>query len=408
MIGTTLRTVAGLNRELRTLFTVTLLFRAGLMAFPFLSAYLLIGGAYSPVDVGLIIGAFGLGALLADISASVLLGRIPARTVMVTGLLLHTLVLALVPALHGVGVLAAATFAWGFTFEIYTPASYSQIIDRSSPEERKVAFACNRLAINVGMGIGPVLGGLIFALAPVSLFWINAACVLGATAYLLAGTRRGGVAEAAARSPRRMIASTVREETRFWTIFGLSLPIHLAYALPPVLVSAYLIQGLGLPSYWVSVVFVVNAGIVILFEVPLNKAMDSLSHSRSLLIGYAAAGTGFAAMGLSSSPAVIVGATVLWTVGEMIVFPSLLSYVSDLSGRDIADRNMSLYSGGVSIGVIAAPAASLALTTHGGPATPWLVIGAIVLAAFALLAAARLSTYTWRTPAEDPAPALGS
>ncbi|WP_370949504.1 MFS transporter [Amycolatopsis sp. cg5] len=404
MIGTTLRTVAGLNRELRTLFTVTLLFRAGLMAFPFLSAYLLIGGAYGPVDVGLIIGTFGLGALLADISASVLLGRIPARTVMVTGLVLHALVLAIVPALHGVGVLAAATFAWGFTFEIYTPASYSQIIDRSTPEERKVAFACNRLAINVGMGIGPVLGGLVFALAPVSLFWINAACVLGATAYLLRGTERGGTTAAAAPGARRrMIAPTVREETRFWTIFGLSLPIHLAYALPPVLVSAYLIQGLGMPSYWVSVVFVVNAGIVILFEVPLNKAMDSLSHSRSLLIGYAAAGLGFAAMGLSSSPAVIIGATVLWTIGEMIVFPSLLSYVSDLSGRDIADRNMSLYSGGVSIGVIAAPAASLALTTHGTPGTPWLVIGLTVLAAFALLACARLTTYTWR-----PTPIPGS
>ncbi|MFD9893850.1 MFS transporter [Amycolatopsis sp. NPDC059027] len=397
MIGTTLRTVGGLDRDLRTLFTVTLLFRAGLMAFPFLSAYLLIGDGYGPVDVGLIVGAFGIGAVAADVVASVLLGRVPARAVMLGGLVLHAVVLASVPSLSGVAVLAAATFAWGFTFEIYTPASYSLIIDRTTPGDRKISFACNRLAINVGMGVGPVLGGLVFAVEPVALFWINAVCVLGAGCYLLLGTRPAAGAPVHEEKPRkrRLVAGSLREETRFWTIFGLSLPIHLAYALPPVLVSAYLIQGLGMPSYWVSVVFGLNAAMVVLVEVPLNKAMASLPHASSLLIGYGLAGLGFAAMGFSPAPAVLLGATVLWTMGEMIVFPSLLSYVSEVSKREVADRNMSLFSGGVNVGVIAAPPVSLALTSN-GPSTPWLVIGGAVLAAFVALAAARLSPYTWQ------------
>ncbi len=69
MIRGTFRTVAGLNSDLRALFVSTLLFRAGTMAFPFLGAYLLGQERYGVEQVGLVVGAFGLGALIADVGA---------------------------------------------------------------------------------------------------------------------------------------------------------------------------------------------------------------------------------------------------------------------------------------------------------------------------------------------------
>ncbi|MEU6487791.1 MFS transporter [Streptomyces sp. NPDC046887] len=401
MIRSTFRTVAGLDRDLRTLFVSTLMFRAGTMAFPFLGAYLLGQDRYGADQVGLVVGAFGLGALLADVCAGVLLGRVRPVTVMLGGCAGYALVLAVVPALSGVPALIAATLLWGMAFEIYTPASYAQVVAGSTPEQRKIAFSCNRLAINLGMGVGPAVGGLLFTVAPQALFYVNAVCVLAAGAVLL---RRSTGAAAATRGagPGRLVSPTARDETRFWTLFTLALPIHVAYALPPILLSTYVIEGIGLPAYWTSVLFVVNAAAIVLFEVPLNKAMAGMSHLRSLLIGYVLAAAGFALTGLTSSGPLLAVITLLWTFGEMIVFPALLSYVTHLSAASVTHRNVSLYSAGVNVGFMAAPQIGGVLSAGRAPGTPWLATGAAVAAASALMLLARRGRSTWCPDEEQP------
>lgn len=413
MIAGTFRTVAGLNRDLRTLFLSTLLFRAGTMAFPFLAAYLLEQQRYSASQVGLVVGAFGAGALLADLSASVFLGRIPPAKVMLAGSLVYAAVISATPLLSGVLPLTLATLVWGAAYESYTPAVYSQVVASSEPHERKIAFSCNRLAINLGMGVGPAVGGLLFTVAPTALFYVNAACVLGAAALLRSRApaaaapvpREAPVPGEAPASREKPLPRGEREPyrsaapgeggARFWTIFGLAIPVHVVYALPPVLLSAYVIEGLGLPAYWASLVFVVNASAIVLFEVPLNKAMADVPDARSLLVGFCLAGLGFALMGVTASGILLAAITLVWTTGEMIIFPSLISYVSRLSDRSVVNRNVSLYAAGVNIGFVAAPQVGRLLASESEPGTPWLVTGLTVLAAFLLMIGAQSSPRTW-------------
>lgn len=404
MILSTVRTVTGLDRDLRTLFVSTLLFRAGTMAFPFLGAYLLAQERYGAREVGLVVGAFGLGALLADVGAGLLLGRLRPVTVMLGGSVGYALVLSAVPLLSGVPALLAATLAWGMAYEIFTPAAYAQVVASSSPEQRKVAFSCNRLAINLGMGVGPAVGGVLFAVAPVSLFYVNAGCVLAsavvlrsrgtATATATAGVGAGD--RPAEREPFRLVSPTVRDETRFWTLFVLALPIHVVYALPPILLSTYVIEGVGLPAYWTSVVFVVNAVAIVLFEVPLNKAMAGVSHLRSLLAGYVLAAAGFILTGVTSSGPLLALIALLWTAGEMIVFPALLSYVTHLSPPSVTNRNVSLYSAGVNVGFVTAPQIGAVLGGGRAPGTPWLLAGVGVAVASGVMVVAGRVPGMWR------------
>ena len=79
----------------------------------------------------------------------------------------------------------------------------------------------------------------------------------------------------------------------------------------------------------------------------------------------------------------------------MVLFPALLSYVSELSRPAVVHRNLSLYSGGANLGILLAPPVSLAAISLGDPSTPWLMIGLVVLVAGALLAIARYSPSTW-------------
>jgi predicted MFS family arabinose efflux permease len=402
-----LHAVRGLAPELRTLFITTLLFRSGTMAFPFLSAYLVAQNDLSAGQVGSIVGAYGLGALAADMAAGPLLRFVSARTVMISGLLGNAVLVAVLPLADSAVLLTAGTLVWGFFYEAFTPAAYAETVRYSRDGDRKVAFSCNRLAINIGMGLGPALGGLVFAWRPLGLFLINACIVLATAVYLtLRTSREAGAAEGIA--PRsRLVAPTLKGETRFWAIFLLALPIHFAYALPPTFLSAYVIHDRGLESYWASVIFFVNAAAIVLFEVPLNTAMRNVSHFSSLLVGYLLAGAGFALMGLTGSGLVLVGATLLWTAAEMIVFPALLHYVSEVSDSSVTGRNMGLYSAGVNVGLIAMPQLSLMLSKDGAtPSSPWYLVGAVIGVALVLIVTVRRSSHLWLTePEAEPAAA---
>ncbi|MET8684573.1 MFS transporter [Streptomyces sp. NPDC004732] len=405
MLRSTLQAVRGLAPELRTLFVTTLLFRSGTMAFPFLSAYLTAENHYSAAQVGAIVGAYGVGALAADVAAGALLRYVSARTVLISGLVGNAALMAVLPLAASATLLIAGTFVWGFFYEAFTPASYAETVRYSQESDRKIAFSCNRLAINVGMGIGPALGGLVFAWRPVGLFLINA-CVVLATAVFLARRTSGGAAAEEKAVRGRLVAPTPKGETRFWSIFVLALPIHLAYALPPTFLSAYVIHERGLDSLWAGAVFLVNAAAIVLFEVPLNTAMRNVGHFAALLTGYLLAGSGFALMGLAGTGPALVGATLLWTAAEMIVFPALLHYVSEVSDPSVTGRNMGLYSAGVNVGLIVAPQLSLPLTAGGHASTPWYLAGAAVGIALALIVAVRRSTWLWLTePGTEPAPA---
>ncbi|MFI9064348.1 MFS transporter [Streptomyces sp. NPDC053429] len=410
MIAETWRTVAGLAPALRTLFLTTLLFRGGTMAYPFLTPHLLRSGGLDPASTSLTVTAFGVGALVADLVAGRLLGRLRPHTLMLGGFLLGAAVVAVVPLLRGLPALAAGVLVWGFAYEIVTPAAYAATIAESRPGQRKVAFSCYRLAINLGLAAGPLIGALVFAIDPYAVFWVNAVCVLAAAAFLHARSRSDGPSDRAPagrpngpddeRGTRRRDPNRGRdrltgpERTRFWTVFGLSLPIQLAYALPSVFAAGYVIVGLGLPGYWAGAVFTVNALGIVLFEVPLNVRMARVGDLATLVTGYALAGGGFLLMAVATTGPALVLATLVWTAGEIVVFPGLLDYVSRLSGP-AADRTMGLYSGGVNLAFIAAPQLALHLAGPSHPGTPWAVAGAAVGAACLLLLAARSHPYTW-------------
>ena len=55
----------------------------------------------------------------------------------------------------------------------FRPANLSLISFETSTDQRKTAFALNRLAINLGMSIGPVIGGFLTQIDYTFLFYGN-------------------------------------------------------------------------------------------------------------------------------------------------------------------------------------------------------------------------------------------
>src|SRR5690606_18811446 len=74
---------------------------------------------------------------------------------------------------------------WSVLNEAFRPANLSLISEVVDPGQRRTAFALNRLAINLGMSIGPVAGGFLSLLNFSLLFYVDAFTAIAAGLYLI-------------------------------------------------------------------------------------------------------------------------------------------------------------------------------------------------------------------------------
>ncbi|WP_455910872.1 MFS transporter [Pseudomonas putida] len=400
MMGT-YRALRGLNGRLQSLFLITLVFRMGTMAFPFYAAYLIHQHAVSAGTAGLLVGVYGAGALFVDLIIGAVIKRFSANRVILGSLLLNAVLLLIIPSVDNTAALFVLSFLWGACYEAFTPATFSETVTHSSSETRKVAFSCNRLAINIGMAIGPLLGSLIFLSNADAVFYLNAALSLVSFVACLRFRRAVPVAPVTTLVGKGngLPESAPHERSRLLVILLAALPVHIAYALPPTFLSAYIINYTELPAYYVGIIFFINALLVILFEVPINQRMSHLSSSRSLVAGFLVAGVGFFLMGFSHIGALLLVATVLWSLGEMIVFPGITHYVSSISSRHTVDRNLGYYSAGVNIGVMITPSLAFMLVSQPSLPSPWLLAGTVLLLFAVAVGVMKSSTLLWNKEA---------
>ncbi len=397
----TLHALRGLNARLQALFMITLVFRTGTLAFPFYAAYLIHQHAIAPGTAGLLVGVYGAGALCTDLIIGGVIKRFSANRVILGSLLLNAALLLVIPSVDNTPALLLLSFLWGACYEAFTPATFSETVAHSSLETRKVAFSCNRLAINIGMAIGPLLGSLIFLRNADAVFYINALLSLLAFATCLRFARSLPVTPGAAVAGKDegLPEQAPHERSRLLVILLAALPVHVAYALPPTFLSAYIINYTELPAYYVGIIFFINALLVIVFEVPINLRMAHLSSSRSLIVGFLLAGSGFFLMGFGQIGALLLLATVLWSLGEMIVFPGITHYVSSISSRDSVARNLGYYSAGVNIGVMVAPSLAFMLVSRPALPSPWLLAGCVLLLFAIAVGVMKRSALLWNEQA---------
>lgn len=377
----TLRQNIASLRPIRGLLLSVAVARCSVMLLPFYGAYLAVTRQGLPsAAIGLVIGAFGVGALLADVAVSSLTKHRSERSVAVLGMVGVSTVVAVISVTPGLLALTALTAFWGFCYELINPISYT-LAAKSMPESsRRFAFAAVRLAVNVGMGIGPVLAGVLYKVTPVLLVWGTAIGYLLAAAILAKTTLTGDqpVDESSSDVADVLASTRSQDEFRFWAFFAAIVPVHLAYALPPTVLSVYVIQHLGKPPIWVSTIFAVNAALVITCEISINHLMIHWRRRTTLLVGYLCGLIGFGLMGFGEHLAMLLAATAVWTLGEMIVFPAILDHVSAISPERLKARNIGFYAAGVNLGVLVAPLCFIPLITILNGRESWAVVAGLL------------------------------
>lgn len=392
----------GLPRDIWVLFATALVNRVGTMALPFLALYLTRARGWTGDQAGLALSVFGLGSLVTAPLAGRLADRVGAGRVLQASLILSGFLMAAVPWARGFWPTLAVVFLWAVVGEAYRPANMALLAQVATPEQRKSAYALHRLALNLGMSVGPALGGVLATWSYASLFWLDGATALlaGLVGALLL-SRSASRPSAPGGEGEAHVPPTGFRDLRFLAFLALLLPVSLVFFQLTGALPLYLVRDLGLSEASFGLLFSLNTLLVVVVEIPLTGATARWSHGRTLPLGALLVGAGFAATGLASGFWGAAASVVVWTFGEMVLFPACNAAAGDLAPAGRRGEYMGLFSAVFSLALAAGPLLGTRILEDQGPGVLWggcAVLGGVSAAGLAAL---------WRGPRRGPAEGSG-
>jgi len=295
------RGLGGLPREVWLLFATNLINRAGMMVLPFLVLYLTRELGFSLARAGSMLAVYGASAIVFGPIGGRLSDRIGALPVMRVSLIASGLVLLLFPLAKSFTSVAAMTVLWAGCGEMFRPASLAAITHVAAPEQRRQAFALNRLAINLGMSIGPALGGFLATVSFHAMFAVDAVTTLLAGTLLAVTPWRafsGVNSEAANWQGPRIGPATILHDGRFLVFLAGVVSVGIVFFQHESALPLYLVQYLHLSPAFYGMLFTINTLLIVGLEVPIITATSHWPNRRSLIIGCMLFAIGFGALGM--------------------------------------------------------------------------------------------------------------
>jgi len=369
--------LGNLPRGVWILSLTTLINRLGTMALPFLVLYLTRSRGFTAGRAGFVMTVYGLTAVIAGPTAGRLSDRIGAVRVLQASLLFSGLVVLVYPLARSPAAIFALTIAWAFTNEAFRPANLSMVSDLAGPAQRRTAFALVRLAINLGLSVGPAAGGFLAMVSFPAIFIVNGAASILACVVLtlLAGwLRRPGVDERPvpdARTDARTGPWSDFTDRRLLYFLAALLPVLMVFFQHSGAMSLYFVRDLGQPESSFGFLFTINTVLIIFLEVPLNLRMAGWPYPRTLALGAFLVGAGFGGMALATGFWSVATTVVIWTLGEMVLLPASAGYAAEIAPADRRGAYMGLYTMSFSAAFALGPWLGTTTLDRFGPAVLW-------------------------------------
>lgn len=393
------RELRHLPAEVFVLAATTLVNRTGTMVLPFLVLYLTRGLGFRPGEAGLILAFYGAAAVLAAPLSGRLTDRVGPRRILQVSLTASGATLLVFPLAQSFAAVASLTIVFALTNELYRPAALAVVSDFVPPERRKPAFALHRLALNLGMSVGPAVGGFLAQVSFPALFLVDGVTSLAAATLLALAPWRPHVARH--DTERSGAAGNAFRDSRLVYFLLAIFPVALVFFQHASSMALFLVRNLSLPESTYGLMFTLNTLLIVLLEVPLNGATAAWPHRRSLALGALLTGAGFGALALAKGALGVAATVVVWTFGEMVLLPAMAAYVADISPPERRGEYMGAYTMVFSLAFGAAPALGTFALERFGPTLLW--TGALALGLVSMALLARVTQ-----PLEDAHPHLDS
>lgn len=398
---------SGLNRAVWLLSIASLINRSGTMVMPFLVLFLTSRRGFTAIEAGQALALYGLAAMAASYLGGRLSDRFGPLAVMKSSLLLTGVCFLVLGAVHGKLAISALIFLLGLVGELFRPANLAALTAASTQEDRARSFGLLRLAVNLGMALGPTVGGFLAFYDYLWLFVVDGVtCILSALLLQRAFPRGLSIASTARREDAEGAggnSSPARSPFRdriFLAMMALLFVMNLVTFQITSTFPLSLRDLYGFSEARIGMVMAINALIIVLFEMVLVHRLAGRDPVRVTGVGAFLFCLGFSLLPLGSTFAFAAFTVVIWTIGEMLAFPMVTTAAANRAPEELQGAYMGLLNFAFASAFVAAPLAGTWVYENLGPRTLWFgcgAVGVVVWAGYEVLAA--LSRPRAATPA---------
>lgn len=372
---------SGLPRKVWLLALVLLVNRSGAMVVVFLSVYLINDLDYAPIKAGYVMAAFGAGGIAGNYIGGLLNDRFGSWHIMFYSMIGAGLLNVILGQMDQFWSLCLMAFLISLVADAFRPANRAAVAIYAPPGKLTQSFGLLRMAVNLGLSIGPAVGGwLIHRYGFQLMFWGD-----GITFLLAAGvfyfalppdeTARPLVTEeekdssghplpapAAAPAHRQawllvFVVANVAIILCFFQLFG-PLPAFLSE-------SGYNEQMIGL-------LLTINGLLIVAVEMPMLYVMERRFRPIPIMVigGLLIAG-GYLLLpaGVSTGFLVLFVMMIFLTIGEILYMPFTNTYVSEHAPPKRRGEYLGMLSASYSAAFVLAPLIGFGIAENHGYAT---------------------------------------
>ncbi len=362
--------------------------RLGAFTLPFLTVALTEQFGASLPMAGALLMVFGIATIASRLVGGWLADRLGRRATIVTGLTLTAVAQLGVAGAPNLWSAAVAVAALGLAFEIFEPPSQALVADVLPASSQAAAYGLLAASLAVAGVAAGLLAAAVGAVDVRYLFLVDAATCL-ACALLLQLALPRHTSPGAAPPDAARVAPEVSpwRDRRLLALLGAGVVFAGIYLQLSFTLGLTLVER-GIPGARLGLLLTISAAVVTVGQPLLRRGwVARLDTWRAMAVGYALLGAGLQANAFSTTLLQFAAASVLWSIGDLILLGRAYTLVAAIAPDHARARYFSVYGLSWGAAAVFGPIVGTGLLARGGPVVLWTVCA---------IASALLALWCWR------------
>jgi MFS family permease len=265
------------------------------------------------------------------------------------------------------------------------------VADLVPAEQHERGYASIRIAANLGVTMGPPVGGLLLLVGWNALF--VGGSLLFAISLVLAYRYLPAVGAYSPEAPPERGSFRVIVRDRPFLLFMSSAVLaYVVYVSYEVLLPVSLVDSHGIDESVWGFLLIVNPLLVTLFQMRVTRWSSPIPVAPKLFVAMLLMGLPFLLFRVSAAIPLVVAIIVVFVIGEMLWVPTSQTVVAGLAPEDVRGAYMGAFSGAGAVGFALAPFLGFQTRAVYGDGGMWLLIAtAAVIAAVLGVVATRVA-----------------
>lgn len=374
----------GLSKEVWLLATVMFINRAGTMVIIFLMIYLTEQLNFTLTEAGMVMSCFGMGSLLGSYIGGWLTDRIGYFYVMFWSMFLGGIGFFFLIPLESFWAWCVGVTLLTAISDCFRPANLTAIGIYSKDENRTRSLSLLRVAINMGLGLGPAIGGLVAMAWGYNLLFVldGMTCILSALFFFFLLPKKEVNKKEQSKEEKALeyaSAQSAYKDAFFLKFLFCVFLIMIVFMHIFNVLTTYWKEHFLLTEEHVGYLLAINGLIIGAFEMPAVYILEKKYKIFPLII------IGAILIGISYTMFIFfdfwIGTVIISllaiTIGEVINFPFLNTVALNRAPAARRGQYMGLYGISFSLALIIAPTFGGKIAEVWGYNTLWIVLTVI-------------------------------